>query len=569
MQVRAFADLGPLPPSGVTVPGPATLQLVPPSPSVGVQRPSVGLHEELLSSPGYMSLDSAQRRQLSRAGLTHEEQAQLAVVLERLAGFTSPAALAGAIVDAVSRASAADCPPLLELLDQLLQQPALDGLADDERRDLVATLELAAGFSAPRRAALAELLASQSFLALGAAGRGELTGLIASTPSLPLAVALGKDDRLGGLAAPLQAAVIDLARRLDAAELAARLAALADPPALADWLALDPAIEALSSAARQGLATVLAQRAPAGAVLPLWRVAASAGFAALAAGDQQRLLLLLSGDDPWVAFPARAKAIALLLDSTLFSGRAAGEQAAALQRLLRPDDFAMLPSADTDSAPVVGSARPLNPPKDIGDFDFHASTAPAVLHELQLASGRVLEIIAPRQPVPPTLGFTHTPLEVAEAMASLPSWLSDLITRVSLEPGRNPDDDELGAMFHSERHYSYMTVGYDGMLSIYPVPDRQRPADLRRTLVHEGAHLSDGEIMRESPEQVARWRQAGAADGVLPSGYAAASVREDFAEAATLYVLASGTKYEAQLRQLFPARFAFLDKVPGLHAPLP
>ena len=57
------------------------------------------------------------------------------------------------------------------------------------------------------------------------------------------------------------------------------------------------------------------------------------------------------------------------------------------------------------------------------------------------------------------------------------------------------------------------------------------------------------------------WQQAMRADPIAPSGYARSSQGEDFSEMLVLYSTVKGTPEEAQMRRLFPNRFAILDRM--------
>jgi hypothetical protein len=59
----------------------------------------------------------------------------------------------------------------------------------------------------------------------------------------------------------------------------------------------------------------------------------------------------------------------------------------------------------------------------------------------------------------------------------------------------------------------------------------------------------------------APWRAAITADNFTPSGYARASVREDFAEAWKMFLQYRGTPREGEIRTLMPARCRLLDDV--------
>ena len=50
-------------------------------------------------------------------------------------------------------------------------------------------------------------------------------------------------------------------------------------------------------------------------------------------------------------------------------------------------------------------------------------------------------------------------------------------------------------------------------------------------------------------------------DVLRPSRYASKNMNEDFAEAFELYFTVRGSEFEARYRELFPTRFAILDRL--------
>jgi hypothetical protein len=119
-----------------------------------------------------------------------------------------------------------------------------------------------------------------------------------------------------------------------------------------------------------------------------------------------------------------------------------------------------------------------------------------------------------------------------------------------------------------------MDAGSAGVIGVWPFMkpsdgSRRTQSEIDRILLHEFGHTLSKRLLGESHygEGWVRWDIANTTDILSPSGYSNESPQEDFAETLVLYLYVKGTPKEAEMRQLFSARFAILDEL--LAMPLP
>lgn len=294
----------------------------------------------------------------------------------------------------------------------------------------------------------------------------------------------------------------------------------------------------------------------------------SDGFHELSFDEQDRLVRYVGGDNPYISGPARAQLDNFIEDAS-FTSLSPSQQADSLRQftsetspnyIISPPEGTYHPSVGVD----VGRAINIDHPFD------SVGPASARRFEVQI-EGRPIQVIVPDN-LAQGAGNQHSLREIVNSLRSLPPENRDSINRVVLEPGPDPRNGTYGSGAES-----YMTAGVDGVVRIYPQQQRQNFEALTSSLVHETGHTithqewgtprverPNGEIrfVYEGAEWD-RYRDAAEADGILPSGYSATDIGEDAAEAMKLYTMVRGTPYEAELRTLYPNRFALLDELLG------
>jgi hypothetical protein len=182
-------------------------------------------------------------------------------------------------------------------------------------------------------------------------------------------------------------------------------------------------------------------------------------------------------------------------------------------------------------------------------------------YRLELPEQNALEMIQPVDPPPQHL--LPTPESVAEAIAALPRVLQQYIHTVELNP--LPYTFEIEGRKAADS--ADMTASPGGKITIYPRTQPTRVSGIYRTLIHESAHLMGFEKLGVvgTEKGWSAWREAMAEDDVAPSTYARLNGSqpgiEDFAEAATAWVLSQGQPEHEEWRELMPARFALLDSL--------
>lgn len=152
-----------------------------------------------------------------------------------------------------------------------------------------------------------------------------------------------------------------------------------------------------------------------------------------------------------------------------------------------------------------------------------------------------------------------TPEQLAQAVARIPAPLRADLERVVVNPysyrfaiGENND------------HRADMTAG-EGLVTLYAL--ERSDAALTLTLLHELGHVQSFAKWSYDTEAKGwqQWRAAMEKDGAAPSHYARENASEpgyeDFAEATVAYFLTQNTPQHAELKAMFPARFAILEQL--------
>ncbi len=295
------------------------------------------------------------------------------------------------------------------------------------------------------------------------------------------------------------------------------------------------------------------------------RLAAQPGFLALMGADARRLVTLVSGTNSMLGEPSRV-ALKELMARPSFANAPPAKQAAALRRFLSEQPF--LPTVVATPPGTFAMQRAVIKVTDTGEQVegvFSTDPGPAKKHVVEI-NGHSVTVFAPSQP-DPKLAY-HSVRSVARALAALPPAALAMVERVKIEPQRNPDDAELAKVLNDPDFESFMIVE-NGTVWMYPDPNPATQDRIDGGLVHETGHLLSWLLWGRSTDDPRwnRWKAAMARDHFFASDYARDSVAEDFGETYQLYQMVRGTKAEAELRAVMPARFALIDEVLGRKRP--
>lgn len=278
----------------------------------------------------------------------------------------------------------------------------------------------------------------------------------------------------------------------------------------------------------------------------------SPGWSALAPEQRRRLEALVEGRaNPWSA--GAREALRDLVVSAPFTSAPAAAQAELLEGLwrdarVRPRSIATLGLASR----TVRARYTLRAPVPLGMVELDGVPEPSVRHAL-VVDGREVAIDA--SVLPPREGTQLAPEDVARAVARLPCDARAELDALELVPFRNPRDDAYARDFGMPGFRTFMEGRSTGTVLVFPrVEATIDPADM---LLHEVAHVWS---LRDLDDDAWRaWEQAEAEDAHDASVYAATHPREDLAETAAARSALAGQPGEAEVRAMFPSRFALLD----------
>jgi len=354
--------------------------------------------------------------------------------------------------------------------------------------------------------------------------------------------------------------------RLDAADRKKALGTLlrnpADPAFARDVRALvdSPALAQATPAVRTQLMETLgalSKDAPGRrAILELVR---QAGFGKLSAAEQGRLLNYLGGTNPEISAPARALFLRTVGPQGV--GQSPERQAAELRKFIAEQS-----SAEEVLSPPRGTFTRKHaeyqvhrPPEEVKDYPFPSGKAAALKYDVEV-NGRHVAVYMPKTPGSPKDNY-HSIEQVAKGLASIPPQSLALVTKVSVDPKRNPEDAHWAKEYHDPHFSSYMTCGADGAVTIYPTDVAQKQEDLDGALIHETGHALSMSRWGNSAtdKRWDAWKKAIISDGISASKYAKNSPDEDFAETLKMYFIVKGTPQEAEMRRLMPERFRLID----------
>ena len=214
------------------------------------------------------------------------------------------------------------------------------------------------------------------------------------------------------------------------------------------------------------------------------------------------------------------------------------------------------------SMPASASTRrpyTVHGPTNVANHAFASGNAPARRYEVEV-DGRRVPVFMPRT----TNASDHSIDQVARSIAALPASSRRVVTRVNVNPGRNPHDAHWARVYRRPGFRSYMTAGSSGQVDIYRMPGTPpSQTQMDQSMIHETGHTLSNQRYGDSvnDRRWNTWREAARSDGIVPSRYAQASPQEDFAESLVLYQRVRGTPQEAEVRAMMPARFRILDQM--------
>lgn len=283
----------------------------------------------------------------------------------------------------------------------------------------------------------------------------------------------------------------------------------------------------------------------------------SAGFKALEAVEAIRFMTYVGGRSREISLPAFAAFADALAKGTLDFSKVESlrkflKDQAGAPAVVAPAPGAFEGKRDTYS---VGAST------EVKKYKFRSKTVDALKHEVTIGDvdKTVVPVYAPKTP-DPKVGMLHSIDAVAMGLAALPKSSLKLVTKVHLEPGRNPDDPYWAKKYKRPGFFSYMTAGKAGVITIYPTPSLESQEYLEGTMIHETGHTLTGQKWGEDTDKRWKpWKDAMKSDVVVASQYAKASPGEDFAETLQAYFQVKGTRQERELRILMPARMKIID----------
>ncbi len=286
------------------------------------------------------------------------------------------------------------------------------------------------------------------------------------------------------------------------------------------------------------------------------RLKLTAGFQALKAEEQQKLLTYLGGINQEVSDPARDR-----MDTLLQDPKQDKNKASTFRKFLDgPVDHSPLGvrKGTFDAGRVFHSQTG---PVEVPNYKFESHREDALKFEVKI-SDKVTPVFLPKHP-DPKFGVNHSIGEVGDGLAATPKAVRKLVVKVNVEPRRNTQDPFFEKKYQQKGFRSYMTAGAAGVVSIYPQVAAQEQTELDGALIHETGHILSNQKFgdKTSDPRWNPWKTAMQKDTLVASGYARSDPQEDFAEALKLYeVMKLRPEFgQAEYRALMPERFKIID----------
>jgi len=332
---------------------------------------------------------------------------------------------------------------------------------------------------------------------------------------------------------------------------------------------------ALPDSVRSALQGAIITHAGRGGIqLTLGKLAESPAFAALDLEQQSLLVRYVGCGAPEISEGASMRLQNLLM-STAYVAMSNSEQAAALAGFVAtdPPQSAGVLRDRVGGYDAVRLPYTMTGPTEVAAYAFESHQAPASEY-IVTVGGQTIPVMMPNPPTSPD-GTVLSIDVVAQGLAALPAESRALVTTVRVSDRANSQDPLWRVAYGwSESGRSFMTCGAAGLIDIYPsAPDNpQSQSSIDGSMIHETGHALSSQRWGALPQPPRdkelsphsgwlRWQNAIAADGTTPSGYARSDMPEDFSESLRLLSAVRGTPEEAEVRALFPARFAILDEL--------
>jgi hypothetical protein len=209
------------------------------------------------------------------------------------------------------------------------------------------------------------------------------------------------------------------------------------------------------------------------------------------------------------------------------------------------------PDARAEPVAVVGP-QPAAP--HVGPNETYAAHEWFIAVPVRGATPGTVQIVRVYLPVAPAPAGRRYPSVrgIADRLSRLPAESLRNIHTISIEPHMASGHPDWGASDDAS-----------GDMSYYPQEAGEGSRQMTVTLAHETGHTlsfrhwgGDFAGPRWQP-----WRDAIAADGLSVSGYGRTSVEDDFAESFALYMGVHGQAGEAEVRRMYPRRWALIDQL--------
>lgn len=187
----------------------------------------------------------------------------------------------------------------------------------------------------------------------------------------------------------------------------------------------------------------------------------------------------------------------------------------------------------------------------------------AAIQHTVLIDGQSIDVFTSAGETPPNK--TQPSVDsIAKSLAATPKSQRKHIRSVEISSKANPHDAYWEKQYNIPGFTSAATASGDNV-TYYPgnSSSMENQDEIDRIMLHESGHIFHDSLWTDTKRR-ADWQAAIDADKKLPSKYAGSSIKEDFAESVAMYSLSKGTKCESTARQLYPHRYAELDKLTSL-----
>lgn len=287
----------------------------------------------------------------------------------------------------------------------------------------------------------------------------------------------------------------------------------------------------------------------------------SPGYAALAPKLRARLFAYVGGTNAEVSIPA-AMSLRVVIKSETFLAMNADQQRAALETFLREQSMLTPVASLVAERWATRAPYTLSDPTPLPSVNFRSGNAAGLQYQVTIGT-QTIPVYMPA-PGATVSGYLPTIEQIAQALAGLPDKNRGAVVSVYANPGRNPSDAAYAAQFNRRGFTSYMSADSAGLVSVYPGIGPTRPSSIDFSFLHETGHILSNRLFGDhyTDRRWDRWKAAITSDNLWPTHYAKESPGEDFAETMVFYLSSRrNPTAHAELRAMFPARFAILDSL--------